>query len=135
MKYKLQHTMQTCDNQIPLCNYVKLDDAYIGGEQHGGKRGRGSDNKTPFIAALQVNEDGRPLYIKFNKLAAFTKVEITAWADKHLEPGTQVVSDGLGCFPGVTEAGCNHEAIVTGGGHEGCELPDFKWLNTVIGNV
>ena len=35
----------------------------------------------------------------------------------------------------MTEAGCNHEAIVTGGGHEGCELPDFKWLNTVIGNV
>lgn len=135
VKHKLQHVMQTCDNQIPLREYVKLDDAYIGGEQHGGKRGRGSDNKIPFVAALQTNEKGHPRFIKFNTVTSFTKGEIASWAAKHVEPGTKVVSDGLGCFPGVSEAGCDHKVVVTGGGPESCELPDFKWLNTIIGNV
>jgi hypothetical protein len=29
---------------------VQLDDAYLGGERSGGKAGRGSENKVPFVA-------------------------------------------------------------------------------------
>ena len=32
-------------------------DAYMGGEERGGKRGRSSDNKTPLVAAVQVTGD------------------------------------------------------------------------------
>jgi len=30
----------------------------------GGKAGRGSENKVPFVAAISFNSEGRPLYIK-----------------------------------------------------------------------
>ena len=34
---------------------------YLGGETRGGKRGRGAQGKTPFVAAVQVTEEGRPV--------------------------------------------------------------------------
>ena len=46
-----------------------------------------------------------------------------------------VVSDGLPCFSGVEESGCEHEAIVTGAGPDSVTLEAFTWVNTMIGNV
>ena len=48
---------------------------------------------------------------------------------------TQVLSDGLACFNGVTAAGCVHEPMVTGGGKAAVERPEFRWVNTILGNI
>ena len=56
----------------------------------GGKRGRGSENKTPFIAAVSTNEKGHPVYMNFNVVKGFR-------------------------FTAVTEAKCEHFSRVTGG--------------------
>ena len=61
--------------------------------------------------------------------------EITAWAQQHLGTGTRVVSDGLACFHGVTAAGCAHEKIVVGGGRASVQPPEFRWVNTILGNI
>jgi hypothetical protein len=45
-----------------------------------------------------------------------------------------VVSDGLGCFAAVTSAGCLHTPIVVGQ-RKPRELPEFTWVNTVLGNL
>ena len=45
-----------------------------------------------------------------------------------------MLSDGLACFRSVTSAGCSHEAIVTGGKHLN-DLPQFRWNNTLLGNL
>jgi hypothetical protein len=45
-----------------------------------------------------------------------------------------VTSDGLACFTGVTDAGCLHNAIVVGT-RKPKELPEFSWVNTVLGNL
>ena len=47
---------------------VEIDDAYLGGELPGGKGGRGSENKVPFIAAVQTTEAGHPLRVCLTKL-------------------------------------------------------------------
>lgn len=39
---------------------VELDDAYLGDERSGGKRGRGAEGKTPFVAAVETNDEGHP---------------------------------------------------------------------------
>ena len=33
----------------------QVDDAYLGGERTGGKAGRGSENKIPFVAAVSMD--------------------------------------------------------------------------------
>ena len=42
----------------------EFDDAYLGGERHGGKRGRGAPGKTPFIAAVETTAAGKPVRLK-----------------------------------------------------------------------
>ena len=71
----------------------------------------------------------------FASLYDFRLTEIAAWAQQHLSPGTQVLSDGLACFNGVTAAGCVHEPMVTGGGKAAVERPEFRWVNTILGNI
>jgi hypothetical protein len=45
------------------------------------------------------------------------------------------VSDGLNCYLAVKDAGCDHHAIVKSGGTASMEYSEFKWVDTMIGNV
>jgi len=133
LKHKLMQAMAERDTDRPLSGDVQIDDAYWGGERHGGGTGRGSPGKTPFVAAVQCTPEGHPVAMRMDVVAGFRKTELAAWARRCLAPGSRVVSDGLGCFPAIAEAGCEHTAIATGGG-----VPEdvrFVWVNTVLGNV
>ena len=46
MRHKLIQVMMERDREFPLAGWVELDDAYLGGERSGGKRGRGAPDKT-----------------------------------------------------------------------------------------
>ena len=112
-----------------------MDDAYLGGARRGGKRGRGAAGKTPFVVAVETTIEGRPLRLKLNAVKGFRKAEIKKLSRRTLVPGTTVISDALGCFGAVTQAGCRHQPIVTGGGAQAVQIPAFKWVNTTIGNI
>jgi transposase-like protein/ribosomal protein L37AE/L43A len=135
IKHKVQQTMKTRDDSKPLEDIVQLDDAYWGGKKRDGKRGRGATGKIPFVAAVSTNEDGHPIAMRFSQVATFSKAEIHSWAQQHLTPGCTVISDGLSCFKALEEAGFDHTAIITGGGPDSVNLPEFKWVNTIISNV
>ncbi|MFL5288637.1 MAG: IS1595 family transposase, partial [Rhodopila sp.] len=49
IKHKLAQVMMERDATKHLSGRVELDDAYLGGERTGGKRGRGAPGKTPFV--------------------------------------------------------------------------------------
>ncbi len=134
MKHKLMEVMRLREDSRVLDGRVEIDDAYLGGERMGGKSGRGSENKVPFIAAVQTGPDGRPLYACFAK-QPFTSEAVAIWAAKSLATSAQVVSDGLWCFRGVRVIGAEHEATVTGGGKTSVRLPQFKAVNTLLGNL
>jgi hypothetical protein len=46
IKHKLQQVMMERDAGKCLTGRVEIDDAYLGGERAGGKRGRGAPGKT-----------------------------------------------------------------------------------------
>jgi hypothetical protein len=73
---------------------IEVDDAYLGGALPGGKRGRGSESKVSFVAAVQTTASGHPLYVCLTKLK-FNKEEMTKWAQESLCASATVVSDGL----------------------------------------
>ncbi len=74
---------------------VQLDDAYLGGELSGGRAGRGSQNKVPFLAAVSVHADGHPIHAKLTQVAGSTRKTVTAWAGDSRAPGRVVVSELL----------------------------------------
>ncbi|MCS5698566.1 IS1595 family transposase [Cyanobium sp. FGCU-52] len=131
---KILRAMSDRDDAYVLRGKIQIDDAYLGGERPGGKAGRGSENKIPIVAAVSVNEAGRPVHAKITPVAGFSSEAIATWARDHLAPGSAVLSDGLACFRSVTAAGCSHEVIVTGGRHPK-DVPQFRWINTVLGNL
>jgi len=135
IKQKIMQVMKERDDTKLLTGVIQLDDVYWGGERHGGKRGRGSADKTPFVAAVSVNKGGRPMAMNMNVIKGFRSRNIASWAKKHLSADSHVVSDGLACFNAVTDAGCQHIKIVTGGGAECVNIEAFTWVNTMIGNV
>lgn len=118
-----------------LASRVEVDDAYLGGQRSGGKVGRGSENKVPFVAAVETNEDGHPMYAVFAPVKSFCKAEISAWAHSWLASTAVVVSDGLACFRGVTDAGCTHTPQVVGKGRKSTDMACFAWVNTFLSNI
>jgi transposase-like protein len=134
MKHKLMQAMKERDDKKPLAGFIQLDDAYWGGVRRGSK-GRQAQGKSPFVAAVSLNEEGHPIRMRFSVVKGFRKEELTRWAKANLAPKSLVISDGLACFRGVEDANVFHQAIVTGGGPDCVELPYFKWVNTMISNV
>lgn len=135
IKHKLLQTMLERDADRQLTGVIAIDDAYWGGECHGESPWRGSPNKTPLVAAVATDHDGHPMAMRMSVVDGFRKSELAAWASKFLHPDSIVVSDGLGCFRGIADAGLEHQPIVTGSGPSSVQIPEFHWVNTMIGNV
>ena len=134
MKHKLLEVMAQREAPRLLTGRVEVDDAYLGGE-HEGKSGRGSENKVPFVAAVQTNGKGHPIAIRLDRVKAFSKESIEAWAKAGLDTTATVVSDGLWCFQAVTATAKAHQRIVTGSGRKAAKKPEFRWVNTLLGNL
>lgn len=79
--HKLMEAMHQREAAKPLSGDVRIDDAYLSGERTGGKAGRGSENKVPFVAAVEMR-DGRPQRVRFDLVTAFSFEGLTAWAAK-----------------------------------------------------
>jgi hypothetical protein len=133
--HKLAQVMLEREAKKPLEGRVEADDAYLGGERNGGKRGRGSPGKMPIVAAVETTETGKPVRVKIRRVKRFSKKQIERLATHIVKRGTKVVTDGLGCFRGFAAAGCTHEAIIAGSGRKAARHPAFKWVNTALGNI
>jgi hypothetical protein len=134
IKQKLMEVMLQRNSIYKLEGSVQIDDAYQGGERPAipGKTGRGARGKVPFVMAVQTR-DGHPIYMQARRVEGFTKNAIRDYAKAAIRPGTRVLSDGLGCWNGLDEAGMTHIARVSGSGRP--TDPDFKWVNTGLGNI
>jgi transposase-like protein len=135
IKHKLMQVMMERDAAKRLTGRIEMDDAYLGGERSGGKRGRGSPGKTPIVVAVETTPEGKPIRLKLRRVKGFQRTEIGSLAMRDFDPASTVVSDGLGCFRGVIDAGCSHQPIITGAGRKAVLTPAFRWVNTTLGNI
>jgi transposase-like protein len=134
LKQKIMQVMTTRESRKLLGGRVEMDDAYLGGHRPG-KRGRGAAGKQPFVAAVSTSDDRRPRKMKLLPVKGFRKKAVKAMAKEHLAPDARVVSDGLGCWNGINEAGIEHTASITGSGKAAAQGSAFKWVNTSLGNI
>src|SRR3954449_10531572 len=96
MKHKLMRAMAAREAAKPkLSGPVEVDDAHLGGERQGGKRGRGAAGKTPIVAAVETTAERRPRRLRLTVVKGFRKREVEKLAKAAIEPGATVVSDGL----------------------------------------
>lgn len=135
VKHKLAQVMSEREESTILSGRVEVDDAYLGGQHPGGKAGRGSENKVPFVAAVETNDQGHPMRAVFTPVKSFTSAEIATWACNWLAPTATVVSDGLACFRAVTASGCVHAPQIVGTKRKSTDMDCFAWVNTLLSNI
>jgi ISXO2-like transposase domain/Transposase zinc-ribbon domain len=136
VKHKLLQTMLLREAPRRLDERVEIDDAYLGGERAGHHYGgRGAMHKTAFVAAVQTDQDGKPRFMRLTPIVGFTKVALKDWAIHSLAATAHVVSDGLHGFSQVVHVGATHERHVTGSGRQAAQRPEFRWVNTMLGNL
>lgn len=133
MKHKLMQAMDQWEGSRKLSQVVQLDDAYLGGERNGGKAGRGSENKRPFVFAVETTQDSRPQQAVIDPVPGFTKAALAEWVQHRLSPGADVYSDGLGAFR-VLEVDHAH-TFIEGHGRSQCEEDNARWVNVVLSNL
>src|SRR6188474_2855100 len=75
-----------------LAGRVEVDDAYLGGQRPGGKRGRGAAGKTPFVAAVETTPERKPRRLRLSVVKGFRKKEIEALAKRNFAAGSNVVT-------------------------------------------
>src|SRR3954454_18255923 len=136
MKHKLMRAMVAREGAKPkLAGRVEVDDAHLGGERPGGKRGRGAAGETPIVAAVETTPERRPKRPRLSVVKGFREKEVEGIAKRDFAPGANIVSDGLPCWPAVEKAGCSHRPMVTGSGKKAAGWTPFKWVNTTLGNI
>lgn len=134
LKHKLMEAMRQRESTRALSDDVRIDDAYLGGERTGGRPGRASENKVPFVAAVQMHE-GRPIRVRFDRVESFSFAALRPWAAQALAPGCHVISDGLLGFEVLASLGHTHQPVIAPRGKAGTEIEPFRWLNIVLGNL
>lgn len=133
LKHKIMEALRQSEAQRQLSGRVELDDAYLGGQRSGGKPGRGSENKVPFVVAVQTSAGGEIDRVCMAQLP-FQRSAIDEFVQFHLVRPLTIVSDGLDCFKVAGNAGV-HERVITGGGKQAAKLPEFSAVNTVLSNL
>lgn len=132
LKHKLSQAMYLVEQDRQLHGRVEMDDAFLGGERSGGKPGRGSENKTPFVVAVQ-SLGGKPHRVCLAAIPHRRKA-VAEFCEAHVVRPVTIVSDGLACFAAAEGAGV-HEAVVTGGGRASAQDARFQGVNIYLGNL
>ena len=70
--------------------------------------------------------DGKAHRVKLRRVRRFAKKNIKKITGRIVTRGARVVTDGLGCFNSVADAGCTHETIATVSGRKAARHPAFK---------
>jgi transposase-like protein/predicted RNA-binding Zn-ribbon protein involved in translation (DUF1610 family) len=131
MLHKLRKAMADRDSGYMLSKIVEIDDTYFGTPDEGGKRGRGTD-KTPGVIAVEIDKQGRPLYVKVKVVDNLQGKTLPGVAEEMIKLGTEVRTDGFKAYNKLSE----HEYEVHTENFDPQENPDhLLWLHKIVSNL
>lgn len=136
LKHKIMQAMMEREETRQLAGLVQVDDAYLGGERNGGKPGRGSENKQPFVIAVSTDANLEyPAFAVIEPVKSFDDASMIHWGKRRLADGAEVFSDGLYCFRRFADQDHAHTVLITGSGRAATEVKGARWVNIVLSNV
>jgi transposase len=110
MGHQLRNLMAE-DDPKKLSGHVEVDETYVGGKKHGGKRGRGAPGKTILVG--MVERDGNA---KIVKAPDVRKGTLRAIVDQNVEKGGRVSTDELRSYNLLIGDGYIHGRVNHGAG-------------------
>lgn len=111
-----------------LTGRVEVDETYVGGQKEGA-RGRGAEGKTLVLVAVEGFPGKKLGRVRFRCITAINRTTAKSFVRDYVEPGTEVVTDGLSVYDGLKAAGFDHRPhILTTGGEAAREELDHVHL-------
>jgi transposase-like protein len=110
-----------------LSGNVEIDEALFGGVKHGGKRGRGAENKLLVAVAVETieNKVGR---IRLSILNDGSSESLHKFIVDSIETGSTVTTDGWSSYNGIENKGYRHIVMVSNSNDE----PVLPHVHTVV---
>ena len=90
-----------------LSGMVEVDETFIGGERPG-KRGRGAENKTLVVIAVEDKEEMGFGRIRLQQVPDASSGSLTPFVRANVEPGSSVRTDGWKGYNDVSKCGYVH---------------------------
>ncbi|MBS4021771.1 MAG: transposase [Dethiobacter sp.] len=81
----------------------------MGGQENDGKRGRGTENKTLVVIAVELLEGKNQLgRVRMKVVPDASKESLQGFIKENVEPGCTVVTDGWSSYASIDEIGYQH---------------------------
>ena len=111
MLHKLRRAMIR-PGRDKLQGRIEVDEAYIGGVNQGGKRGRGAENKALVAVAVEVNDHkiGR---IRLKVIDSASSESLHGFLEEVAEKGSTIITDGWNGYNGLSGKGFFQEVVGT----------------------
>ncbi len=94
------------ENKDPMGGSVEADESYFGGKMKGGKRGRGSENKTPVFGMVKRGGEIKTAVVP--NAQAKTLIPLVT---ESVEIGATIYTDELSSYNSLTNLGYEHKQI------------------------
>jgi transposase-like protein len=94
---------------------VEIDEAYIGGKKEG-PAGRGAEGKTLVLVAVEGKKGEKLGRVRFRCIETITQEAAESFIKDYVEPGSQIVTDGLNAYNKVESMGYIHSRNVVSSG-------------------
>ena len=96
-------------NRTKLAGTVEVDECYMGGEEHGGKRGRGTENKSIVVIGVELlegkNQMGRA---RMKVVPDLSGESLQGFIKENVESGSTVITNGWSSFASIGKSGYKH---------------------------
>jgi transposase-like protein len=106
MLQRIRYAVNTDEFKAPLKNTIEGDETYYGPKKIGGKRGRGSDDKSPIFGLVERN--GKVLCKAVENVKRET---IMPLIQNHVEAGSTMMTDEFPIYRTLNENGFKHETV------------------------
>jgi transposase-like protein/transcription elongation factor Elf1 len=99
--HKIRKAMSDRDTRYSLNGFIELDDAYIGGKNKPGKRGRGASGKTAVMVAVESRPKGCG-HVALFQPDRVTSEQAKAFLCQKVQRTSSIVSDGFSSYQAIS---------------------------------
>lgn len=121
---RIRTAMGQRDARYQLSGIVEMDDCFVGGPSHNGKRGRGTD-KAKVVVAVSKTDNGIPLFARMKVVEELKGKTLQQIVDEYFAGNPKVECDGYHSYRGLENVELSYSLYEPG---------DLPWLHTVISN-
>jgi len=91
---------------------IEVDEAYVGGTDVGGTRGRGSEKKEIVVIAVEVHSPKGFGRVRMRRIADVSSATLVPFVCDVAEKGSEILTDGWRGYNRLSKCGFKHERVV-----------------------